>query len=383
MNQDTMGNQYLHQREVEFYEENGYLILDPHFPAQLLTRVREDIFDLLGKIKARLSQDDKRIRETDADLHHKSQAVKELITSEVFRELGRELLGEDVDLRHTITITKTAEHGGPIQWHQDWGLGKDPGYPLFTFWIAITESNLENGCIRIIPGSHKMEIQAHAVSETYPSDRGIKNVDAEKAIPLEMSAGQVLIIHPQVIHGSDSCTSLNPRVAVLGSFQIPKKEYDAFWAKAGAKFLRKGKYAWGPLEVGPANPMDDKNPGIKELMAFVPAGSDYQKEIRFYEAIGFITVWKSEELAILKIGNFRFFLQNFENKEMQSNFMMNLEVENLDHWWNKINGLNLPEKFPGARAKAPEDYPWGKREIHLITPAGVLWHIAVPIRADS
>jgi hypothetical protein len=125
--------------------------------------------------------------------------------------------------------------------------------------------------------------------------------------------------------------------------------------------------------------MDDRNLKVKELMAFVPAGSDYQMEIQFYEALGFTVGWKSEELAILKIGNFRFFLQNFENKEMQNNFMMDLEVENLDHWWNKISSLNLPEKFPGTRAKAPEDYPWGKREIHLITPAGILWHIAVPV----
>lgn len=125
--------------------------------------------------------------------------------------------------------------------------------------------------------------------------------------------------------------------------------------------------------------MDEQNLKVKDLMTFVPSGSNYQREIEFYEALGFIVGWKSEELALLKVGNFRFFLQNFENKEMQNNFMMNLDVENLDHWWSKINGLHLPEKFPGTKAKAPEDYPWGKREIHLITPAGVLWHIAVPI----
>src|SRR5688500_427182 len=104
MNQNTMGNQYLNQRDVEFYEENGCLILDPTFPIQLLTRVREDIFELLGKIRAHLSLNDKRIRETETDLHQKSQAVKELITSEVFRELCQRLLGEDIDLRHCITI---------------------------------------------------------------------------------------------------------------------------------------------------------------------------------------------------------------------------------------------------------------------------------------
>ena len=129
--------------------------------------------------------------------------------------------------------------------------------------------------------------------------------------------------------------------------------------------------------------MDEQNLKVKELMTFVPAGNDYQREIQFYESLGFTVSWKSDELAILKIGNFRFFLQNFENKEMQNNFMMNLEVENLDHWWNRIKGLNLPEKFPSVKAKPPEDYPWGKREIHLITPAGVLWHIAVLLQESK
>ena len=64
---------------------------------------------------------------------------------------------------------------------------------------------------------------------------------------------------------------------------------------------------------------------------------------------------------------------------MQSNFMMNLEVEDLDAWWRKIEAARLTEKYPGTRAIPPKDYPWGKREIHLIGPDGVLWHIAILI----
>jgi hypothetical protein len=111
----------------------------------------------------------------------------------------------------------------------------------------------------------------------------------------------------------------------------------------------------------------------------VGAGRDYAGEIRFYLDLGFTLAWKSEELAVFVVGAFRFFLQNLANREMQDNFMMNLDVEDLDAWWRKIEGMKLPGNHPGARAKAPEDYPWGKREIHLVTPAGVLWHIAVPL----
>lgn len=121
------------------------------------------------------------------------------------------------------------------------------------------------------------------------------------------------------------------------------------------------------------------NLGVRDLMTFVPSGAEYEKELRFYQDLGFQVDWKSDELAVLRMGTWRFFLQNFANKEMQGNFMMNLDVEDLDAWWRKIEGMKLSEHHPGARAKAPADYPWGKREIHLITPAGVLWHIAVPV----
>jgi hypothetical protein len=124
--------------------------------------------------------------------------------------------------------------------------------------------------------------------------------------------------------------------------------------------------------------MEARNLKVKELMTFVPSGKDYKNEIRFYSDLGFTLHWTSDELSVLKIENFGFYLQNFENTEMQSNFMMDLEVEDLDAWWSKIQKMKISEKYQGASAKAPQDYPWGKREIHLITPARVLWHIAAP-----
>jgi uncharacterized glyoxalase superfamily protein PhnB len=121
------------------------------------------------------------------------------------------------------------------------------------------------------------------------------------------------------------------------------------------------------------------DPAAKEIMAFVPSGPDYRLTLQFYQDLGFTADWVSDDLAVLRKDACRFFLQNFANQEMQSNFMMNLEVEDLDAWWAKIQSAGLMEKYPGTRAKPPQDYPWGKREIHLIGPDGVLWHIAVRI----
>jgi uncharacterized glyoxalase superfamily protein PhnB len=125
--------------------------------------------------------------------------------------------------------------------------------------------------------------------------------------------------------------------------------------------------------------MDKLNLKAKEIMAFVPSGEDFPLALRFYQDLGFEVDWKSDDLAVLRKDACRFFLQKLENEEMRKNFMMNLDVEDLDAWWQRIQSINLKEKYPGARAKPPQDYPWGKREIHLIGPDGVLWHIAIRI----
>lgn len=118
------------------------------------------------------------------------------------------------------------------------------------------------------------------------------------------------------------------------------------------------------------------NLAVKAIEAFVPSGPDYGRTLSFYKDLGFATDFESDELSVLRLGTCRFFLQNFANLEMQKNFMMNLEVENLDDWWTHLQALDLLVRYPGTRLKAPETYPWGKREIHLIGPDGVLWHIA-------
>ena len=128
--------------------------------------------------------------------------------------------------------------------------------------------------------------------------------------------------------------------------------------------------------------MNSLNLSVKEIMAFVPSGKNYRMAIDFYKDLGFEVDWDSEELAIIRKGTSRFYLQNFANEEMQKNFMMNIEVENLNDWWQKIESSRIKEKYEGVRVMPPKDYPWGKREIHLIGPGGVLWHIATRISEE-
>jgi len=116
-----------------------------------------------------------------------------------------------------------------------------------------------------------------------------------------------------------------------------------------------------------------------EIVTFVPAQDRYAETIEFYKEIGFAVDFTNDSLTGLRLGDCRFFLQNYNWPGADENFMMAMRVEDLDAWWQHLESLNLPDKYPGVQLRAPEDYPWGIREIHLIDPTGVLWHIGVPI----
>ena len=118
------------------------------------------------------------------------------------------------------------------------------------------------------------------------------------------------------------------------------------------------------------------------LYPFVPSGPDFKRSIEFFHRIGFSTVWEHDGLAGLRYGNAYFMLQNIDVPEWQSYQMIIFEVDDLDAYWTELSALDLENQFKDVRIKAPVHYPWG-REIHLIDPGGVCWHVRNQTRAEE
>jgi phytanoyl-CoA hydroxylase len=90
-----------------------------------------------------------------------------------------------------------------IPWHQDSGqvLPEADDTTLLTVWIAITHATLENGCLEVVPRSHRGEIMTHC-----PGSNGLSIPEqlfaAGQAVPLPMRAGSILLLHRRLIHAS-------------------------------------------------------------------------------------------------------------------------------------------------------------------------------------
>jgi len=110
------------------------------------------------------------------------------------------------------------------------------------------------------------------------------------------------------------------------------------------------------------------------LYPFVPSGADFKNAIAFFQELGFEKQWGDDSLARLRFGSAMFLLQNIDIPIWQSNQMITFEVDDLDAYWSEIAAKGLPERFDGVKLKPPTEFPWG-REIHIIDPGGVCWHV--------
>ncbi|QHT62963.1 hypothetical protein GXP70_25365 [Paenibacillus lycopersici] len=112
-----------------------------------------------------------------------------------------------------------------------------------------------------------------------------------------------------------------------------------------------------------------------KLRPFVPSGADYALAQRFFEELGFEKRYADASLSVFRLGEQEFYLQNYDNQAFQEQYMLELAVDDLDGWWARIEAMARSEAYP-MKAKEPTLFPWGKREVHLIDPAGVCWHLS-------
>ena len=101
-------------------------------------------------------------------------------------------LRED-EIRAHITVT---------DWHQDRGvaLAEADNTTMVTVWCAITDATVENGCLQVIPGAHRDGMKHHCPKPQAAIAAGL--IDENRAVPVPVKAGGVVIFHPLTPHAS-------------------------------------------------------------------------------------------------------------------------------------------------------------------------------------
>lgn len=148
------------------------------------------------------------------DSHKHDEIVRALCEKVIIRETIELFLEGKARLWSTQVIMKPAHHGGVVPWHQDssyWGEEK-----RMTCWLAIDNATPFNGCMRMIPGSHKLG-QVEFTPKTFEGYdvellETAVNEDTQLFVPVR--AGCASFHHPMTFHASDANTTSNRRRAI-------------------------------------------------------------------------------------------------------------------------------------------------------------------------
>jgi hypothetical protein len=108
------------------------------------------------------------------------------------------------------------------------------------------------------------------------------------------------------------------------------------------------------------------------LQPFVPSGDNFDDSKQFFQELGFKINWDAGDYIGFERDGCRFILQKFDNKNFAENFMISVNVNNAEEFWNEVNEKQLPQKF-GIHLGKPTTQPYGK-EVNIIDLAGVCWH---------
>ncbi len=246
----------LSRDQVEFYRRQGYL-----FPLPCLAP---------GETAPMRASPDAFEREEGfsvGSIHFKGHLCFrwswELARNAALLDAVEDLIGPDILVfASRFWIKPGGGDGAFASWHQDSAyFGLDP-HDLVAAWIALTDSTPDNGCVRVIPESHLGPAHRHV--ETYHADnllargQAIEDLDAGRAVDLELRAGEFSLHHERMVHGSPPNRSAEPRIG-LALFYIPTSVRSTIGRRTAA--LARGVDAHGHWDPDP-EPRRDRDPEI-------------------------------------------------------------------------------------------------------------------------
>jgi non-haem Fe2+, alpha-ketoglutarate-dependent halogenase len=222
--------------------------------------------------------------------HLKLTRLYQLIRHPVILDAVESVLGPDIMVWGSSLFVKEAQDPAYVAWHQDsyyWGLEPDD---VVSAWIALYPSTLENGAMRVIPGSHKMPQMAHKKSAAgsanmlFTHEELAEGVDEARAVDFLLGQGQMSLHHVKILHGSPPNRSPGRRMGYAIRYVAPhvRQRGDMNSATLVRGTDRYGYFAPEPV---PARDMDP------EIVAFVdsPLGGKPWKEDPARAALGRLT----------------------------------------------------------------------------------------------
>src|SRR5690349_4026244 len=216
--------------QIQSFRQNGFLnfgnVLSPPEVRELhdaLDRVLKGQAEAAPELNRNIGGGDKSVVTQVVNIWEAEPAFRRHLYNPKIVEMISELMGTDtVRVWHDQIQVKPPLIGGPTVWHQD-----HPYWPiiqpadLVSCWVALDDATIENGCMRMVPRSHKWGPHKGGTIGTIESDFSpdydpalVPAGESIEAVPCEVMAGEAMFHHCLTWHGSPPNRSDKGRPAI-------------------------------------------------------------------------------------------------------------------------------------------------------------------------
>lgn len=201
------------------YQTQGFVVLDDVFTS-------EEMAELAVLIEAHHSAHEERLRKLGTEgisrageiaftshLAERDPELLKFVRRPEFVEITTKVLGPDVDLYWNQSVYKEGNGAAEFPWHQDDGYTAVVPSPYLTLWLAVSDATVENGCLSVLPQSHRQGLVPHTQTPIGLACHCLD--DPNQGVPAPIPAGSMIAMQSLTFHKSGVNRSQGMRKAYI------------------------------------------------------------------------------------------------------------------------------------------------------------------------
>ena len=197
------------------YDEQGFVIVRNAVDADLAAETAEHVHWLGRKYP------DVRPEQLHHNMLVDDPFMHRLVGDDRLLDLLEPFIGSNIALFAAHYIAKRPLDGQEVLWHQDGTYWPLEPMEVATIWLAATDSTVENGCMRVLPGTQNNKLLPRSAYQDVDDGKNVlasgihpSQIDDSDVVEIELKAGDVSIHNPRIIHGSNANTSDKWRIGL-------------------------------------------------------------------------------------------------------------------------------------------------------------------------
>lgn len=202
----------LTHEELQSFRRNGYLCFGPVLTQHGLQQMRDECMAAWSKVKSGFDPNGTWLHNALlTNIHQQSDLVRQYYFSGPLVDIATQVIGVNIKAATSQLTFKMRGNTQSFAWHQDNSYGELEPYNAISCLTALDDSDAQNGCLWLVPGSHREgQIQyTHTLADKAAQHPVELDVDDGLGVPMPLKAGYCLFFHCHMLHKSEGNYSLH------------------------------------------------------------------------------------------------------------------------------------------------------------------------------